>query len=353
MGRELGKVAWMRIEANAAPCAHICRYCCIGDRTPKFPFARWLSFVGRFIDWGKAHGPEGISLDGGFLPSYNFDITTFIEFDAWYQRTHGSKMKWIQLGGLPLMEEWQMRHWLTERQAVGAENVHASFVGHGAVHDRWNGRRGDFDFLMRTLRTARELGFTNSIALFLTKSSLPLMEELLEKLDALPPTCEERHVRPFYYQGHGAHRESEYITEEDRERLPRCVTDLIGEYWNLRSEREWIEVIRSEKPVPTDIGLHLVLTPQNIDRLEATACGDIFADLEARARATLSTLPSLHELADIYGDRNGTKIFMSESEVDRLWLHRFLDEHPIAFDRSLLHHHLGRSLKPPPLSHVP
>ena len=78
MGRELGKVAWMRIEANAAPCAHICRYCCIGDRTPKFPFARWLSFVGRFIDWGKAHGPEGISLDGGFLPSYNFDITTFI-----------------------------------------------------------------------------------------------------------------------------------------------------------------------------------------------------------------------------------------------------------------------------------
>jgi hypothetical protein len=349
MGRILEKVSCLTIEANISPCAHICRYCSIGDRGSKFQIERWTAFVERFLDWQKSKSPNAPLVQGGFLgPAYNFDLETFVSLSHWYERTQGHALTWIPLGGVKMCSDPEMRQWLLERQAAGVEGVSASFVGYGSVHDRWNGRRGDFNFLMRTLRTAAEIGMEHGTTLYLTKSSLPLMDELARTLDTLPTPHIGRHVRPFYYIGHGAHHEAECITEEDREQLPAFARESLEKNFGLRSEREWIESIRSEEETPRDLYLHLELTRENIDRLEAMSCDDIFADLETRARVTLSAFPSLHELCETYGDRNGTKI-MIPVDIDRLWLSRFLDEHPMDFDRSLLHYHLGRSLNPPPL----
>ncbi|MGP0082661.1 MAG: hypothetical protein ACLP0B_03390 [Steroidobacteraceae bacterium] len=350
MGRILGPVKSLTIDANVSPCAHICRYCSVGDRGPKFPLERWMTFVERFLDWRKGRGGDAPDVQRGFVgPSFNFEIKTYATLRKWYQCKVGSNWNWLAIGGLKMRGEEEMRRWLSERQGLGLEGVKASFTGHGAVHDRWNGRHGDFDFLMRTLRTAAEIGLGHSTTLFLTKSSLPLMDELVDKLDALPTPHKGRHVCPYYYIAHGAHHEAERITEEDRENLTGVVTEGLGTILILRSEREWIESIRGDGEAPTDIFLHLELNAENVDRLEAMSCDEIFADLEARARASLATFPSLHELADTYGDRNGTKIYMFARDLDRMWLDRFLGANPIDLDRQLLHYHLGRSLNPPPL----
>jgi len=348
MVRKVGKVLDLTIEANVSPCAHICRYCSIGDRGPKFPLTRWMAFVERFLDWQKAQGPEAPGVQGGFLPAFNFDLNALVRLNQWLKGTQGFTLTWIPLGGVKMRSELEMRKWLLERQAIGIEGVSGSFVGHGAVHDRWNGRHGDFAFLMRTLRTAAELGMKHGTTLFLTKSSLPLMDELARILDALPTPYDGRHVRPFYYIGHGAHHDAERITEEDRDNLPAFVKESVGRDFDLRSEREWIEIVRGEKETPQDLYLHLELTADNIDRLEAMSCDEIFADLETRARATLSAFPSLRELCEAYGDHYGTKIYIPV-DIARRWLFRFLDAHPMDFDRSLLHYHFGRSLTPPPL----
>jgi len=350
MGRTLGKVRNLTIQANTSPCAHICRYCQIGDRGPMFPLDRWTAFVERFADWSKSEGPDGLRVQGGFIgPAYNFDLDTFIALSRWRERTEGNALNWIFLGGLKMRSEPDMRQWLLERQAVGVEGVHASFVGLGAVHDRWHGRCGDFDFLMSTLGTAVELGLTLSTTLYLTKSGLPHMEDLEQILNNVPVPRVGRHARPFYNIGHGAHHDAERISEEDRENLPAFLREYLPSEWILRSEREWIETIRREEETLEDLSLHLELTGQNIDRLEAMSCNDILADLETRARATLSACPSLSELCETYADPNGMKIYVATFDLERLWLSRFLEAHPMDFDRSLVHYHFGRSLNPPPL----
>jgi hypothetical protein len=151
MGRSLGKVRFFHLQANVSPCAHICRYCQIGDRSGKFPFDRWLSFYVRFIDWFEERSLKDIRMSGGFFPSFNFDIKTYMTLKEWYQRKLGVDWHGIALGGLKMRNEAEMRRWLVERQAVGFKVVIGTFVGHGAVHDRWNGRQGDFDFMIRTL----------------------------------------------------------------------------------------------------------------------------------------------------------------------------------------------------------
>jgi hypothetical protein len=287
---------------------------------------------------------------GGFVgPAYNFDLDSFSALHKWSERTQGFGLTGIDLGGLKMRSESDMRQWLKVRQAVGVKDVGVSFAGIGATHDRWNGRHGDFDFLMQTLRTAAELGMDHFQLLYLTKSSLPIIEDLVRTLDKLPTPPSGRKVRSFYHIGHGAHHESERITEEDRENLPAIATELLEEEFFLRSEREWIETIRNEEEQPQDLYLQLELTSENIDRLENMSCDDIFADLEKRARATLLAFPSFHELCETYADRNSKKIYMFSFDLERLWLERYLSEHPIEIDRSLLHYKFGRSLNPPPL----
>ncbi len=153
----------------------------------------------------------------------------------------------MTLGGLKMRGEREMRDWLAGLQRHGLDEVMATFVGYGDVHDRWNGRRGDFDFLIMTIRTAIELGLSVSTLHILVKSSLPIMEELFDRLDALTPTGSERSVRPAYYSGHGVHREDERLTESDRDILTPRIAEAIGEGFVLRAEREWVDHFRTER----------------------------------------------------------------------------------------------------------
>jgi hypothetical protein len=240
-----------------------------------------------------------------------------------------------------------MRSWLSERKSIGIEGVSASFVGTRAVHDRWNGRNGDFAFLLATLRTATELGLNHGAIMFLTRSSLPLLGELSELLDELPAPHEKPHVRPFFYIGHGAHQENERITEADRAMIPDFAREVLD--WPLHSEREWLPIVRETLPTNSGLSLYLELTRHNIDKLEKMSCGEIVSRLETRARRDLGLAPPLLALSEECGDSTNTRLY-SIVDMRRLWLDRFFTKHSYEIERSPLHFYLGRSLRPPPLS---
>ncbi|MEJ1960971.1 MAG: hypothetical protein WDO56_05250 [Gammaproteobacteria bacterium] len=250
-----------------------------------------------------------------------------------------------------MRDEDDMRAWLKERQDRGLEGVGASLVGNGKVHDLWNGRKGDFEFLMMAMRVAAELGLKHGATIYLTKSVLPLIDETVELIAQRIPTPQNsRHFRPFYYIGHAAHHEAERLDEADIDRLPSYVKAEFSDDWVFRSERQWIEHLLKEPPSTRKTYLRLELDTRNIAALEARSCDDIFSDMESRARATLAQLPTTEELMERYGDRESTKIYPGIVDIDRVWINRHLDANSIEYDRKLLHYHLGKSLKPPRLS---
>ncbi len=260
------------LTARLNPCHHRCKYCQVGQKKlAHVPATRFLQFAERFLEWQYAHAPD---LDVGYMLNYTFDY----DRDT-LRRLHDLKTRFafdypplrsMLLGGLPWRPDEALRSWLIERQEFGLTNVHATLAGVDATHDYWNGRPGNFELLMRTLRMAKDLGMSNATRLFVTRSTLPRLEELRDRLDQLPShPRDRRYTMPFFYAGWSTRHETERIDEDIRDNLPQWVRALArnaAEAGEWRSEREWVAHIR-ERPEPeVHTKLYINVADDNIDR---------------------------------------------------------------------------------------
>ena len=137
------------------------------------------------------------------------------EASAVYRARRGGTFEILNLGGLRIRDTEALKTWMDERQAAGIVGFHTSLAGCDNTHDRWNGRRGDFDYQISILRMAGERGMVRQERLFLTLNTLPLFERLLGIMDGIPGEIRSRIVTPFFYAGLGRRYEDERITEED------------------------------------------------------------------------------------------------------------------------------------------
>jgi hypothetical protein len=102
-------------------------------------------------------------------PSFDYDI----EIIAGVRRLRarrGARFQILNLGGLHIRTGDALTAWLDERQAAGIIGFHTSLAGCGDIHDRWNGRAGDFDYQTSILKMAGERGMIRQEKLFLTKT---------------------------------------------------------------------------------------------------------------------------------------------------------------------------------------
>jgi hypothetical protein len=203
-----------------APCAHICRYCLISEtrKGSALLFERFEQLVHRFYDWKASSHRDDLDLGVFVGPSFDYDLET-LKGVARLRARRGGKFEILNLGGLRIRRGEALRGWLAERQAAGIIGFHTSLAGWGEVHDRWNGRRGDFDYQTTVLRMGGERGMVRHERLFLTKNTLPHFDRLLDILDGLPGEIRQRNVSLFFYAGLATRYESERITEEIRDGL--------------------------------------------------------------------------------------------------------------------------------------
>jgi hypothetical protein len=163
-----------------APCAHICRYCLISEtgKGSKLPFSRFEQLVHRFFDWKTSSGRDDIEIRTFIGPSYDYDIGT-LKGVARLRARRGSTFEILNLGGWRIREKDTLKVWLNERQAAGIIGFHTSLAGCDQVHDRWNGRVGDFAYQTSILRLGGERGMVRHERLFVTQNTLPLFDRLL------------------------------------------------------------------------------------------------------------------------------------------------------------------------------
>jgi hypothetical protein len=215
----------------------------------------------------------------------------------------------------------ELLEWLEERRAAGITGFHTSLAGYGEVHDRWNGRVGDFDYQTAILSLAGERGMVRRERLFLTQNTLPLFDRLLDILDGLPGELLSRVVSPFFYAGLATRYEDERLTEDDRDNLPDRINELRpARFDNWRSEREWIPVMMETASQPRRLILKLDVDETNINRLEKSSCEEIFAEREREYQESYRRIPALDELCSRYGDPGNRRIYMMSRDVEGRWL---------------------------------
>jgi hypothetical protein len=311
----------LRFSLRHAPCAHICRYCLISEsrKRSNLPFSRFEQLVHRFHDWRQAERPD---LEIGVFvgPSYDYDIET-LKGIARLRERRGAKFRILNLGGLRIRQGEELVEWLEERREAGIVGLHASLAGHGEIHDRWNGRPGDFEYQLTVLRLGGERGMARQEKLFLTKNTLPVFENLLDRLDALPGEARDRSASPFFYAGLATRYEDERLTEDDRDNLPERINALrSGKFGTWLSEREWIPIMSRTASAPRRLLLKLDVDESNIDRLENASCEEIFLQRERDYQDSYAAIPALDELRDRYGDLANQRVYMMSRDVEGKWL---------------------------------
>ena len=320
MSREIvGK--GLRFSLRHAPCAHICRYCLITESRKRsaLPFPRFERLVHRFHDWRQSERPD---LEIGIIvgPSFDYDLGT-LQGIARLRERRGAKFRILNLGGLRIRRGDALSAWLDERRGAGIVGLHTSLAGSGAVHDRWNGRAGDFDFQLSVLRLGGERGMVRQEKLFLTRNTLPHFDRLLDLLDTIPGELRGRSASPFFYAGLATRYEDERLTEDDRDALPARINQLrSGKFATWLSEREWIPAMRETATRPRRLLLKLDVDESNIDRLEAMSCEDIFTRRELEYQESYRAIPALDELCERYGDLENRRIYMMSRDVEGRWL---------------------------------
>ena len=274
------KITGLGMSFVTAPCAGHCRFCAIGESpVVNLCMGRIVPQVERFAAWSRSRG-DGFRFEYSVGRAFNWDVETLREIyrlaDECISRPACAEPRTIrlQLGGVYHRSDDELERWLRERQALGVTSLISSLAGTASLHDRWVGRRGDFDFHMRALYLGTAMGFSHYDVLFLTKSTLPLLDDLIDTLDAIP-NLDARAIRQIHRSGRAKRMEHERITEQDLEELPdRVVSCFEVARDELKSERQWIDLIEDgyQEP-PAELMVSLVLSEANIAAVESGSCG--------------------------------------------------------------------------------
>jgi hypothetical protein len=311
----------LRLSLRHAPCAHICRYCLISEtrKGSTLPFARFEQLAHRFFDW-KASSRDDLEIGVFVGPSFDYDLET-LKGVARLRARRGGRFQILNLGGLRIRRGDDLVAWLEERRSAGIIGFHTSLAGCDETHDRWNGRRGDFDYQTAILRLGGERGMVRHERLFLTQNTISHFERLLDILDGIPGEVRNRYATLFFYAGLATRYENERITEEIRDALPERIVALrSGKFQDWRSEREWIPIMMETADRPRKLVLKLDVNESNIEQLEKSSCEEIFAERERSYQESYRRIPTLDELCARYGDRTSRKVYMMSRDVEGRWL---------------------------------
>lgn len=318
----------LNILHNGFECYSRCRFCIIKRaRINNVSLDRALAQVDRFYQWNQARGGDDFRVFISYGRGFNYDVASAEKIVQLAQRI-GEDATEITLGGLEMMPDTELYNWLKARYAIGMNQIRLSMAGTQALHDRWVGREGDYAFHLRAARMAADIGYRRNEWIFVTRSTLPYLAELVKELDAIPGG-HYRGFRMMNWEQYPRRAEEERLTREIFNQLPDFVLNNIQFGEELKTEQEWIDEIRSwpHECVHEFYYLNLKLDAATIGALEKGNCDDIIADLTQRSSEIYEAIPTMKTLGETYGDSTNPLMY-HRGEMQRKWIIRFLADNP-------------------------
>ena len=315
------KTTSIAVQTLCVPCHNRCRYCLLSwdGKLPGADYDRSASYARRFHRWLREHRPD---LSFQFYFGFSMEhprLTDAIDFMSSIGSAGG---QFLQLDGLAFRNEGDTAAFLSDAKSHGIQAVNLTFYGTREYHDRFAGRRGDFDYLMTILRTALSLGLDVSVGVPLTRENAPQAEELLRLL--LDAGISPRFFVP-HAEGRGASLDPIRLRQRDLDALPQVVRDRFNARM-YRPESQWIHT--DDLPVPEKRMLTVSLTPENVDFFEALPFDETIRYLEGLDEAWYGALPPVRELMERYADPDSDCLYSFRD----LCLHcqrRYFMDHPV------------------------
>lgn len=310
------------IYSLCVPCCNCCRYCLLSwnGKSEGADWDRSVRLAERLLDELRAQRPE---IRCGFSYGYAMEHPDLKAAVGTLRRLGGPTADFLQCDGMKMHSGTECLELMGMLRGEGIRRLNFTLYGLSDYHDRFAGRKGDFELILRMMRAAKasRLPFSTGI---------PLTAENVHEVDELVGILRD------------AGSEKVFLTiphEEGRGKLLRDLRLSMGGFRSLsaetqkllnrtlfRTEGEWL---RNPEPIRDTKRMVLIsLRADNLEDYESRDAASILREIEALDENYYASFPSFQELAKIYGDPNGEKLY----RVRDLFYHyrtQYAQEHEI------------------------
>ena len=303
------------------PCENRCRYCLLSydGKTHGVDYQRSQRYAQRFYEWLQENRPD-LSFLFGF--GYSMEHPDLLEAITFCQRIGSATGEFLQFDGMKFRTDEDLEILLQQLKEHGIRLIDLTFYGTEIYHDRFAARTGDYRLMMRTLAQANKIGLDVTV-------SIPITHENADQIDDLIAELEQHRTQRIvcfvpHSEGRGRLLDPIRFSAEDYGNLSENVRKQLNTN-RFKTESNWLKCgfPANEKRVLT-----VTLTPENVDFFEGMSFEETITHLEKLDEDYYAAIPTVEELAKLYGDPNGDRYYSARD----LYLHyqrRFITDHNI------------------------
>jgi len=292
------KTVSINVMNLCVPCENRCRYCLLSydGRVTGVQYKRSEAYAKRFYDWLRENRPE-LSFLFGF--GYSMEHSELLKAIDFCRSIGSATGEFLQFDGMKLRTDAELEALLRQLREHGIRLIDLTFYGTERYHDRFAARAGDYRLMMHTLKQANQVGLDVTV-------SIPITHENAAQMDALIAELEQYRTRRItcfvpHSEGRGRLLDSVRFSEADYGKLSENVRRRLNVN-RFKTEREWLH---GGFPVSEKRVLTVTLTPDNVDDFEKMSFAETIAYLEKLDDGYYAEIPTVEELAKIYGNPDG------------------------------------------------
>ena len=220
-------------------------------------------------------------------------------------RALGSPMAdFLQCDGMRMRDNKACTELMRMLRDEGLRQLNFTLYGLADYHDRFAGRAGDFDLILRMMKAAKASGIPFSTGITLTAENIYEVDDLVGLLQKAG--SEKVFLMIPHEEGRGKLLRDVRLSKPDFLELS-AETQKLLDNTIYRTEGEWL---RESEPVHDTRRMILIsLRKDNIDAYERRGAVSVVREIEALDESYYSSFPSFHELSAIYGDPYGDKLY--------------------------------------------
>lgn len=291
------------IQSLCAPCFNRCRYCLLSwnGTVEGADWDRSIRTAERFLYEFRELRPD---INSSFSFGYSMDHPNLKEALRTLRRLGSPTASYLQCDGMRMRSDAECLELMHMLYDEGVRQLNFTVYGLPDYHDRFAGRQGDYDLILRMMRAAGTVGIPFS-------TGIPLTTENVSQADALADQMRNAgnsQIRLFIPHEEGRGKLLSKIRLGDKDLLllsPESRKLLNKEMY--RSEAEWLEV---PDPVKEDQRHVLIsLRHDNIEDYEKRGALSVLHEIEELDESYYAAFPCFCELADLYGDPHGGKLY--------------------------------------------
>ena len=291
------------IQNLCVPCFNRCRYCLLSwdGKEVGTEWVRSVKLAERFI---KELRETRSYVNVSFSYGYSMEHPKLTEAIQTLRRLGSPTADFLQCDGMAMRDEDQCGELMRTLREAGIKSLNFTVYGLRDYHDRFAGRKGDFDLLRRMMEAAYETGISFSTGVPITKENIQEIDELISLLKR----AGNDKITLFipHEEGRGKTLDQIRLEQQDLSALSPESSSLLNR--NIyRTESEWLNC---PSPVRATNRLIIIsLRADNIDDYENRDALSVVEEIEALDEAYYSAFPSFDELAKEYGDHEGKRLY--------------------------------------------